>query len=234
MREKLLILFLFCSLAASGQISVIAQTGIAGNGTTATTTSINTTGAGITIVQVAEANVTAGTLSDNKGSTWVLLRSDAIAAQIINATYYCSPCFFGSGHTFSYTKTGSFASINVIALGNIATSPIDQQNGNNPASITTSTQPGSVTPTVNNEIVIASICVGNSGTVAINSGFTISHAVAFGAANNQGAMLAYSIQTSASAVNPTFSWPSSTFAASSIITLKPALNGSGFFILTTQ
>ena len=145
--------------------------------------------------------------------------------------YYCINPTTSSSHTFTYTKTGSFCAANVIALGNTPTSsPIDQQAGTFLAS-GTSFQPGSITPGQNNEIIIASIVTGNTGgAVSINSAFTVSDAVAFGAGVNQGAVMAYLIQTSAAAVNPALTWASSASAAGSQFSVKwTSNNGAGFF-----
>ncbi len=236
MKKLIVIIFLFLLLPCitQAQVTVVAHTGRAGvNGLA--TTAINTTGATFIAIQIAEYDgVTFGTLTDNKSNTWTQLRVDKVSATVANYTYYCSSCTVGTGHTFTYSKTGSFAAVNVIAVGNTVTSsPVDQQNGTFNAAAT-SLQPGSITPGQNGEIIIASIATTNTGgAVAINSGFVITDATTFSAGSNQGAMMAYLIQGSAAAINPTFSWSSSAPIAVTQFSIKPSgTNGGGFFILT--
>jgi hypothetical protein len=234
MKKLLLILFILFSFASSAQVTVVAHN-TRGGANGATTTSTNTTGASFIAIQISEYDgVTFGTLTDNKSNTWTQLRVDKVSATVANYTYYCSPCTVGTGHTFTYTKTGSFSVINVIAVGNTVTSsPIDQQSGTFNAAAT-SIQPGSITPTQNGEIIIATIATSNTGgAVAINSGFVITDGIAFNAGVNQGATMAYLIQGAGTAVNPTFSWNSSAPVAVTQFSVKASgSNGGGFFILT--
>ena len=232
MKKYLVILLLLITHVCSGQIGIVTHTITTGSANTVTSAAINTTGAGLIVVQIAAPNVAVGTLSDSKGNTWTILRNDAILGLIANLTFYCVSPVVGSSHTFTYAATGAYPVITVVALSNVASSPIDQQNGAHPISTTISVQPGSITPSVNNEIILASICVGASGTIpTINSGFTILNSMAFASGVNQGSVMAYITQTSASAVNPTFSWTATAYAATSIVSIKPSLTNSSFFIL---
>jgi len=236
MKRLIICLLLLISCACHAQISVVAKAGASGTTAAATTASINDAGATMDWVAVNYyAGVSAGVLTDSKSNTWTLYNTTTLAGTVAVAWYYCINPITGSGHTFTYTKTGSFPSINVICLGNTATaSPIDQFLGSFVAS-GTSMQPGSITPTSNYQIILAAICTGNTGgAVSINSGFTISSSVSFGSGNNQGGALAYLSQTTAAAVNETWSWPSSSPAVASHLSVKIAANAGGILLIIPQ
>ena len=204
MRKLLTILFLFCFSATFAQITIVSTGSNAGNGSTAAVPSSNTTGAKIIVIQVAVyAGVTTGNLIDNKSNTYTLLRTDQVSGSVALLTYYCASPNVGAGHTMTYNKTGSYPAINMIALGNVpTTSPIDQQAGSFIAS-GSSISPGSITPGSNNEIVISGMAAAATTTTpTINGGFTISGSVPFGSGVNQCGMMAYLIQTTATAANP--------------------------------
>ena len=111
----------------------------------------------------------------------------------------------GTGHTFSNTGASNFCSIFVASFSGAATtSPFDQQNGATATGVSTIST-GSVTPTNNNELVITQLGFNSAGLpTSIDNGFTKTNDVEFGAANNYGGSMAYKIQTTATAVNP--SW----------------------------
>ena len=105
--------------------------------------------------------------------------------------------------TFTATATGGHPTIFVQAWGGAdLTAPFDQQNGNTAASGTTY-QPGSVTPGSANELIVSLLFGAGSGTTTIDSSFTISDQLA-STANAMAGGMAYLIQTSAAAVNPTW------------------------------
>jgi hypothetical protein len=155
-------------------------------------------------------------LADSKSNTWIPLVEYGGGPRI--RLFYCLGPTVGSGHTFTGTASGGFPSVSVLALsGVLAASAFDAENG------AAAVQPGSVTPSEDNEILITSLSFYPSNTVSINSGFTISNQVDFSNGVNMGLAMAYKIQTSAGAENPTWS-PSSSFTeqASAIACFKSA------------
>lgn len=191
-------------------IAVVTSTTIPGGANGGTSSSIDTTG--VTLIVIAISRYTAGgalTVSDSKGNTWTALTEKASGSAVFCASrlYYCASPTVGSGHTFTNGGTGIYAAGVVIALsGTHASSPFDQQSGSYMAGSGSSILPGSVTPTEDNEIVITGVAEnGTPGTRAINGGFTIQGNVNHSGGVNYGVALAYLIQTTAAAANPTWS-----------------------------
>ena len=194
-------------------MALIAHTFANPSGDTATTGSLDTTGANLLIVAVAYGDVGADpTVSDNKSNTWTGLTKGGIAAFV--RLYYCYGATVGSGHTFSAQLASSSPSIEVIAWAGAASSPFDQQNGNDAASSTTCTT-GSVTPTQDNEILFAACQAGN-GASSIDTGFTISDQSTGGYLG----ALAYFEQGTAAAINPTWSQTPANHFATAIASFK--------------
>lgn len=198
------------------------------NTTDVTTGAIDTTGANI-LIAVATSN---SVVTDSKSNTWTKLtvRNDTGGHGNECAIYYAKNPTVGSGHTF--TATGGFPSIAVASFsGADTTSPFDQENGTGSAGSVTSIQTGSVTPTQNNELLIAGLTFDVSNTPSINSSFTITNTTDYSGGNHYGVSMAYKIQTSLSAENPTWSWGAGAFVATAIATFKIPTSGGGGFLL---
>ena len=180
----------------------------ASSGTTGT---MDTTGANFLVVVIADQDsLDTNGVSDSKSNTWVQL------------TVYPSPhgvCIFysvnptvGTLHTFTISGA-TFASIAAAAFSGVhATAPLDQQAG------ASGTQSGSVTPSENNELVIAGAYSDGANPTSADGGFTTPNAANV-SGNHAGYGLAYLIQTTAAAANP--SWGAGTDSAA-IATFKQA------------
>lgn len=209
--------------------------GAAAAGGTFTSGTYDTTGANfITISMASYAGATAPVITDSKGNTWTVDRTqvDGIASarsSIVTST----PTSVGAGHTWTVTQAGAFASIVVLAWsGALASAPIDQKNSAFTNGATT-LQPGSVTPTQNSELIFSSLAVyiDNSGE-AIDSGYS-QVTIAGVAGAHLGCGAGYLIQTGPVATNPTWSWTASLSAAACIATYKgvPRNMGGGFLVM---
>lgn len=192
-----------------------------------TTGSIDTTGATLLAVVVATwQGGTDGTesVTDNKGNTYSKATLYPHTSSPAVRLFYCVGGTVGSGHTFTYSDTNSYAAILATAWSGTATSSaFDQENGSNTGAAGTSRQPGSVTPTEDNELLISGLCWdGSISGLGIDSSFTLLDSQAYSAANNMGGAVGYKIQTTAGAENPTWSWTSSVFSAADIATFKAA------------
>jgi hypothetical protein len=112
----------------------------------------------------------------------------------------------GSGHTFAANGVTSYHSIAVAAFNHTDTTANAQnETGAGNASATTQ-QPGSLTPPTANSLVVTALeMVASSGAATINSGFTVLESTTD--ADSFAVALAYLVQTSASAVNPTWTAP---------------------------
>lgn len=192
----------------------------AGAATDPTTSAIDTTGANLIIISVSQyAGSAIGSLSDNKSNTWT-----GLTAQAGNATggnqnqycrlFYCYAPTVGAGHTFKWTGTNVFGTICVAAFSGSASSPFDQQNG------AFGNVPGSVTPSVDSELVVSAVSFGSPATELVDSSLTITDKINYVSGGAEGGALAYIIQTTAGAVNPT--WSGGSGSASVIATFKAA------------
>lgn len=193
------------------------------NSNGATTSSVNTTGADLIIVSVGwYGNGAAPSISDSKSNSYTGLTAKSNIS-IGNRLFYVENPTVGSGHTFTVSAASGYPSICVLAFsGKNASAAFDQQNG--AIGSATSIQPGSVTPTIGNELVVCGLGhENNSGaTPTINGGFTaITKGYSGGAYEGSG--LAYLIQTTATAANPTWSITNSAALASTIATFKSSV-----------
>lgn len=214
-------------------------------GASITTDAIDSTGANLLLIGVSEylGNGGTWTVSDSKSNALTQLTAHEIASsQRSQLTYAKNPSSVGSGHTATDTVSqNSFPTVHFAAFsGADTTASADQENGATTAS-TTSLATGSVTPSADNELIIAHISLFASVTnLAIDSGFTILDPIDK-TANHMGGAIAYKIQTTAAAENPTWSWTTAVQACASIATFKAAPSGSigeddGFFqyLVTTR
>lgn len=189
---------------------------------TVTTSPIDTTGADFLFLLVACDAGANPTVSDNKGNTWTALTSYVNGANIRIRPYYCIPSSVGSGHTFIATGSFVYASVLVEAFSGVKqTSPLDVENG--ASGFASTLQPGSVTPSENNELLISCLGINSSGTpISINSSFNKTDELNFVGGTNYGGALAYKIQTTASAENPTWTRTNTNGMAASIHAFKAA------------
>lgn len=181
--------------------AVVAHTSTGGGGSQ-TTSGINTTGASLLVVAVGWLTPVgaAPALTDNKSNTWTPLTPQSVGGGPGGDNcqfYYVENPTVGSGHSFTIDQTGDIA---VIALSGAKTSgAFDVENGS--ATQTT----GSITPSQDNEVVATcySGWVGGAGTTqTVDSGFTKIESSGLGSG---GIVLAYLIQTTATAENVTWS-----------------------------
>jgi hypothetical protein len=213
----------FGTIAGGGAvtpISLVVSTKVAAVGAPSpvTTPAVDTTGATILIAHVGSYDPGgAVTVTDSKGNTWSPLTAHANGDR--SQFFYAENPVVGSGHTFSISTTGQYSGVIVGAFDQVATaSSFDQQNGANSASAATIAT-GSVTPSTNNQLIVAGVA-SDQASATINAGFTIIDTIAYNPGNAIGSCFAYLVQTTAAAVNPTWT-PSGTGAVgASIATFK--------------
>lgn len=224
------------AVADSGNAHTIAtnfDTGIAVTG------AINTTGANFISIAISTYLMDPSTsnISDSKGNTWNKLASYVSGNAADVTEFYSVPTSVGSGHTFTINFTGAFPTIGVIAFTGAAASPYDNNVvGANTDS--TSIAPGSITPSQDNEVVITAFTFNTDGTITAPSGFTLTDIQQRGGINI-GLALAYKIQTSAGAENPSWSTSASgiigatqaSFKAAGGAIVSPAGNTKQFLML---
>lgn len=220
MKRVLASIALLLALASPSQAAITAgaHTSACTNGGNTTTAAINTTGASLLIV--LGGGFSAPSISDSASNSWTALTDypEAGGSQPRVKFYYVVNPTTSATHTVTNTVGGDNCVAFFAVNGAKTSSPFDVQNGATTAGAT-SHQPGSVTPSENNEIVVAGFSAGSTAEQpgAIAGYTTIENAVA-----NYRIALAYQIQTTATATNPTWAWTSATQAAANIATFKVA------------
>lgn len=208
--------------------SPIASAISAGGANGSTTGAIDTTGADfIALVVTSYVASGAATVSDSKGNTWsarTYYTGSVVAAQI----FYCQAPTVGSGHTFTCSGTSTFSTIAVEAFSGSTASPYDTESGAGNASSASTIQPGSITPSENNCLIISGTGWNSSGSTTVDGGFSETGELSPGGGNNFGTVMSYLIQTSAAAANPTVTFsPAYDYAATAIASFKAAAGGGG-------
>lgn len=151
-------------------------------------------------------------VSDSNTNTWVELTPQNNAGLSAVIWYVGGTPTVGSGHT--YAAGGSNQTGQVSSWSGLQTTPFDVENGANTSGPTLTFQAGSITPSANNTLIIANVTWNTyTGSVTIDSGFTIISQNTIGGGAVFGAATAYLIQSSAAAINPTWTFGSGVGAA---------------------
>lgn len=179
-----------------------------------TITGIPTDGT-VNLIVITAAYVGGGTLADTSSNVYSAGTAHTNSGVNNRIFYMVNPSVTSS---MTFTLTGTFSAIAVmIATGNISspTPAIDQQNGNSGTG--TSLSSNSVTPTQNNEFIVACSAEGapTTGTPPAVTGYTLIN-VAFASGVNQGLATYYQVQTTATATSVTFAGSGVTYYAASI------------------
>ena len=185
-------------------IALVAHTGAASSTSeTVITSPIDTTGASLLAAYAVAAG---GTFSDSAGNIWSQLTAETSSEGGFTATlYYCVNPITSASHTVTVVGLG-YPVVCFAAFSGTFASLVDQQNGavdNGSAVITL--QPGSITPSINGELVLVGLgCGGGPATYSIDSGFAITDQFPWLAGTHYGAALAFQVQAVAAPVNPTW------------------------------
>lgn len=187
------------AVASASTFSILADVEAgSSDGSTVTTASVDSTNAKLIVLVVTSTNGSADSTlpTDSASNTWTALtvRDGGQAVQI----FYCVNPTTSATHTFSVSG-GSFPfpSVFAIVAGGPATPSYDQESGTN-----SGTQPGSLTPSTTDCLVVSGGNFNNS-TPTSATGMTLTGAIA-NDGNHYAGGAAYVIQTSATAVNPTW------------------------------
>jgi hypothetical protein len=172
------------------------------NGTDVTSATINSTGANFLVAAVADfGGGTLGTVSDSKSNSWNPLTTFVDGTNLSRVKVsWSKPTTVGSGHTASYT--GTQPAIGFAAFSNVNATPFDTEVGTSGTASNPSA--GSITPSASGALLIASTgCLPNGTAPTPDSGFTIIASLN-ATANNFGFGMAYLIETTIVAKNPTW------------------------------
>lgn len=193
------------------------------------TDAISTTGADLFVVAVgwySGGGATSVTVSDSAGNTWTPLTRRTVSPGANEASlqlFYCRGGTTSATHTFTASVTSGFPFVWAGAFSGSAASPFDQESGAGNAS-TTSVQPGSITPSENDCLVVGAVNFTAGNTGSVNGGFTGAF-VNFSSGNFFGGGGARLIQTTAAAANPTFSWTTTDRGVAALASFKAGGGG---------
>lgn len=209
-----------------------------------TTNAVDSTGANFGRIEVCWYNGETGevTVNDNKGNTWIPLTKRTNGIFSLQG-WYCENPTVESGHTVSATGPNTFPGIAVQFFAFDATPSGSLLNeGSANFSSQSSAQPGSFTPSADNALIFCSVGLTDnaSGTPAIDSGFS-GYAVTWVFGTSEGVGLGFLAQTTAAAVNPTWTWTGASTGSCSIDAFStggsppppPAADG-GFIVIAQQ
>lgn len=173
-----------------------------------TTGNIDMSGADLLVLCVSRYQIgSAGAISDSQMNSYTGLTERCVASDVCTRAYYKQAPSVSSSMNFTVGDGGGgaqYPAILAMGFSGSVSTPADQEAGTTGSG--TSLQPGSITPSENNELVAACLSFGATATISIDSGFVDApYQVNFSAGNHFGVAGSYKIQTSAAAVNPTFS-----------------------------
>ncbi len=233
--KRLLLLIAFVLLSSQAAFattySVVAHTGKgATDPNTVTTDAIDTSTADLIIIGISDyGGITdpGCTPSDSKSNMWTGITAyTSVGGGSRTKIWYSRATSVGSGHTFTCAATSTYVVITVLAVSGSAASPLDQENGDH-LNGSNDVQPGPITPTLDNELVVTVFCNDSvSITVPAPSGYTITDQVDMLALNRVEGAMAYQIQTTATATDPTWEGNANDEAAA-IASFKVSAGGGG-------
>lgn len=203
-------------------IALVAFKGAAQFANPVTTAAINTTGANFCVIGVSPASsISSFTgVSDSQGNTWTGLTPADNGSDTEAVIYYAKNVTTNASHTFS--AAGIVLAIVAACFSNVnTTSPFSTQNGAFTAAATT-VATGSITPGGNGALIVSMFgtCTAASS-IAVDSGMTIIDTQPWVVGNNCGGALAYKVQTTAAAINPTWTYGTSQKLAAVIASFLP-------------
>lgn len=225
MIKRFIVILLFSASTAHGAITISTYTAIASaSGGNITSAGLTTTGATLLVASIdSYVGSPDSVMSDSNLNTWVARTNRSSGSQVKSQIFYVVNPTVGAAHTFTASNSNTaFPCLTVIAFnGAKTTSPYDTENGAGTAN-GNSLATGSVSPSEDNEVLFTDLGLDAVDTASINSSFTQLNHVAYAAGKHFGCDSAYLIQTTAGAVNPTWSWTSFFDASTSIATFKAA------------
>ena len=211
--------------APSGIAFIGSVEAAGGQASPQTTAAMDTTGANLLVCAVsAFAGVAEPTVTDSKGNSWTPKTGFGSNSGRVRL-HFSVPTSVGAGHTFEASNASDmYGTIIAMAFSGANSSPFDNENGDGNDVGVSSTQPGSLTPSQNNSLIIAACSPADQGAFpyGVDSSFIEANEVEGVLNTIEGLIAAYLIQGSAAAVNPTFSWTNNVNPGAAIAAFKPA------------
>lgn len=190
-----------------------------------TTSAINTTGAKLLVANVTGfSGATFPSISDSQGNTWTLRSSTVASGGCISSIYEVANPTISATHTFTAAGAASFGGIGVIAFGDTTGTATFVANQGGSVNLGTTVQASSgITSGASNTLFVSSVCQdGAAGSYSVDQGFTISDQLPVSGGVYVGSGLSYFIQSTAGALNPTWTFGGAvTDAATNLLTWTP-------------
>lgn len=183
------------------------------NGDNISTGPKDTTGATLIVIVVGASG--SQTPTDSKGNTWTRAVVSASFAGEAVSIWYCASPTTDSAQTFTINNVNSFAALAVYAFSGGAGGILDKNNSGfiNPPPGTT-VQPGSITPTTANQLIVTGVAFDTGTTATVDSGFGTVTKVNRVSGQHYGLGASFLVQNPAAAINPTWTTTSGDDSAS--------------------
>lgn len=195
---------------------------------------LNTTNAGLVVMSLSYYGgaPTTSDISDTTTSTWALTSRRSLGCGGCNGQFaYAFNITTSSSHVFTFAPGVLFPSICVAAFsGNDTTAPFDQENFTTNPGSTTTIAAGSVTPSGNGYLLmtmLGSVNVAYGSNPSIDTGYTFLDQQTFQSGTAVGIAHGYFVQTTAAAINPTWTVPNSDTIGAIHASFKFGTGGGG-------
>ena len=234
--KRMFLLALLLPVQAIAQVTLLAHTAAgfsSGSGTSpVTTTAIDTTGASMIAICATGASSNASAPSDSASNTWLLANTQNEDGDLrVNLWYAIGPA---TSATHTFTFKGQSPAGAVMAFSNVASGPDKQsQSVRGWGAPLTS---GPVTPTNANELVLSCMSFFTAIAPPTVSPLTLVDELPYrgGYNGSLGTASAYMVQTTARAVNPTWSYSPNAPAATVTDTFYSTLSPAPLTVTTTS
>lgn len=198
----------------------------AGANSGATTAGINTTTADFIVIAVTGYGASSWTVTDSQSNTWTAgTKYDATAQNPSVQLYYCTNPTTNASHTFTLSGSAVYGRINAAAFSGVAaTSPLETANSGTATVASGSISSGSVTPSLNNSLLIAAGGFGSATGPGFNGtpAFTaLDESTGLGG-SDYSTGFAYYVQATAASISSGWAWGAgSGDTVASITAFKP-------------
>lgn len=169
-----------------------------------TSPAMDTTGADLILISLSwYPNFTPSPVpTDSKSNTWTGLTART-QGNSKHQFFYCLNPTVGTGHTF--TVSGSLFAPAWVIQAFAGVGSFDQQIGTTGSGTPASIQPGSLTPSANNALVVTGIGGEMPSGLSVTGGLTQT-TIHWVSGSNLAAATGWAVQTTATAINPTWTW----------------------------
>jgi hypothetical protein len=218
MRQALIFAFVLALSSFAWGVPALVGTPQTCGGTNGCTTAVmDTTGATLLVVAISEFQKTPAVPTDSKSNSWTAL-TEQVHTNTHTRMFYSIPGTVGASHTFTTATSSSFAGMAAMAFsGTLPSSAFEGQSGSSGSS---PIQPGSLTPSFNNELFVSAFGSQTASVPTIDSGFSTPVGI-LNSGTTTTCYMAYLVKTPIGAVNPSWTQSGSPLPEAVMATFKP-------------